>query len=263
MDFSPQSFVSVNEILADVLRVTNDSGFKISTKGWYISQIRQALQELSFDTYFDERNEELIIPDDLRVEMPKGSFNLKQIYLFNGDKCNVGQNTPNVYFKQNFWTGGNGFLARDKWNNNGDPFYRSRTGSPNPQARNEVTLGSRSQLYFFGIQNGLIMLSDSCRKFEKIMVFFNGIGGELDNTPVIPQFFRQAVKDYVTSIGLEVAIASADASEFNRLSFLKSSVDQRMNKPFDGTWAKAEQRAKQTNSKVRQDYKEYLARMNY
>ena len=52
MNFSPHSFVSVNEILADVLKITNDDGFKINTRGWYISQIRQALQELSFDTFF-------------------------------------------------------------------------------------------------------------------------------------------------------------------------------------------------------------------
>lgn len=262
MNFSPSSFVSVNEILADVLIITNDSGFKISSRGWYISQVRQALQELSFDTFFDEREEELIIPNDLRIEMPKGAFNLRQIFLFNGNKCNVGVNTPNVWFKENFWTGGNGFLARDKWNNNGDPFYQTRTRSP--QARNEVTLGSRSQLYYFGIQNGLIMLSESCRKFEKIMVFFNGIGGEIENTPIIPQFFRQAVKDYVASKGLQAAIAAAtDSTEFNKLTFLKKDIDADLKQPFDGSWAKAEQRAKHTDKKIRQDLKEYLAKMNF
>lgn len=262
MNFSPHSFVSANEILADVLRVTNDDAFRISTRGWYISQIRQALQELSFDTFFDERNEEAFIPDDLRIDMPKGAFNLKQLFLFNGDKCNVGQNTPNVWYKQNYWTGGKGYLARDKWDNKGDPFYRSRTGSP--QARNEVNLGSNSQLYFFGLQNGLIMLSDSCRKFEKIMIFYNGIGGEIDSTPVIPQFFRQAVKDYVTSKGLEASIAQeVEPGKLNKLTFLKTGVDARMNQPFDGSWAKAEQRAKHTDKKIRQDYKEYMAKMNY
>ena len=84
MNFSPHSFVSVNEILADVLKITNDAGFKMNSRGWYISQIRQALQELSFDTFFDERNEELIIPNDLRVEMPKGAFNLKPLVAYAG-----------------------------------------------------------------------------------------------------------------------------------------------------------------------------------
>ncbi len=262
MNFSPHSFVSVNEILADVLKITNDSGFKINTRGWYISQVRQALQELSFDTFFDEKNEELIIPNDLRVDMPKGAFNLKQLFLFNGTKCNVGSNTPTVWYKQNYWTGGNGYLARDKWDNNGDPFYRNRNASP--QARNEVNLGSSSQLYYFGIQNGLIMLSESCRKFEKVMIFYNGIGGDIDSTPVIPQFFRQAVKDYVTSAGLEASIAQEiDPAKMNKLTYLKNSVDTRMNKDYDGSWAKAEQRAKHTDKKIRQAYKEYMARMNY
>lgn len=257
MNFSPHSFVSVNEILADVLKITNDAGFKVNSRGWYISQIRQALQELSFDTFFDEQNEALIIPNDLRVEMPKGSFNLKQLFLFNGSECNLGSGTPNVYYKQNFWTGGNGYLARDKWNNPGDPFYISRSGNPRSGKGN-------NELYYFGIQNGLIMLSESCRKFEKIMVFYNGIGGEIDSTPVIPQFFRQAVKDYVSSNGLESSIAQElDPAKMNKLTYLKNSVDTRMNKEYDGSWAKAEQRAKHTDKKIRQDYKEYMARMNY
>ena len=251
MNFSPHSYVSVNEILADVLKITNDAGFKINSRGWYISQIRQALQELSFDTFFDERNEELLIPNDLRVELPKGAFNLKQIFLFNGTKCNVGKNTPNVYFKQNYWTGGTGYLARDKWDNNDDPFYRDRSSND-------------PKLHYFGIQNGLIMLSESCRKYEKIMVFYNGIGGEIDNTPVIPQFFRQAVKDYVSSSGLEASIAQElEPAKMNKLTYLKNAVDTRMNKEYDGSWAKAEQRAKHTDKKIRQDMTEYLARMNY
>lgn len=262
MNFSPHSFVSVNEILADVLKLTNDVDFRINTRGWYISQIRQALQELSFDTFFDERNEELEIPHDLRIPMPKGAFNLKQMFLFNGTKCNVGQNTPNVWYKQNYWTGGNGYLARDKWNNNGDPFYRNRNG--NPQARNEVELGSDSQLYYFGMQNGLIMLSESCRKYEKIMIFYNGIGGEAGDLPVIPVHLRQAVKDYVTLNALDAIIAdSTEPAMMNKWTFLRTTVDTRLNKPYDGTWAKAEQRVKHTDKKVRQDYKEYLAKMNY
>lgn len=262
MNFSPHSFVSVNEILADVLKLTKDTDFRINSRGWYISQIRQALQELSFDTFFDERNEAIPIPHDRRIPMPKGAFNLKQVFLFNGTKCNVGQNTPTVWYKQNYWSGGNGYLARDKWDNNGDPFYPSRTG--HPQARNEVKLGSDSQLYYFGIQNGIIMLSESCSKYENIMVFYNGIGGEIDSTPVIPQFFRQAVKDYVTLNALDAIIAdSTEPAMMNKWTFLRSTVDNRMNKPYDGTWAKAEQRAKHTDKKIRQDYKEYMAKMNY
>lgn len=268
MNFSPHSFVSVNEILADVLKITKDADFRVNSRGWYISQIRQALQELSFDTFFDERNEELIIPDDLRVEMPKGAFNLKQIFLFNGSKCNVGQNTPNVYYKNNFWTGGQGYLAKDKWRNSGDPFHQRREGYPGSLGSNysnTYSSGERNnQLYYFGMQNGLIMLSESCRQFEKIMVFYNGIGGEAGDLPVIPPFFRQAVKDYVSLNALDMLIAdSTEPAQMNKWTFLRSTVDNRMNKPYDGTWAKAEHRAKHTDKKVRQDYKEYLAKMNY
>ena len=56
MNFSPSSFITVNELLADVLKSVKDSDFKANSKGWYTSQAQQALEELSFDTYFDEKN---------------------------------------------------------------------------------------------------------------------------------------------------------------------------------------------------------------
>ena len=57
MDLSPHNFVSVNEILADVLKIVKDSSFKLNSKGWYTSQIQQALEELSFNTFFNDVNQ--------------------------------------------------------------------------------------------------------------------------------------------------------------------------------------------------------------
>ena len=96
MDFSRQSFVTVNEILADVLKIVKDSSFKVNSRGFYVSQIQQALEELSFDTYFDERSEVFEVPADLRLDMPKGAFNLKNMYLFNGTECDISR-SQNVY----------------------------------------------------------------------------------------------------------------------------------------------------------------------
>ena len=87
MDLSPQNFVSVNEILADVIKVVKDDSFKLNSKGWYTSQIQQSLEELSFDTFFDEQHQAFDMPENLRLELPKGSFNLRQIFVFNGSEC--------------------------------------------------------------------------------------------------------------------------------------------------------------------------------
>ncbi len=65
MQFSKHDFVTVNEILADVLKIVQDTDFKINSKGWYTSQIQQALEELSFDTFFLTINRTFPVPNDL------------------------------------------------------------------------------------------------------------------------------------------------------------------------------------------------------
>ena len=48
-------FVSVNHILSDVLLEANDENLNIGfTKGWYISQIQQYLEERAFDSFYQE-----------------------------------------------------------------------------------------------------------------------------------------------------------------------------------------------------------------
>jgi len=267
MDFSRQSFVTVNEILADVLKIVKDSSFKVNSRGFYVSQIQQALEELSFDTYFDERSEVFEVPADLRLDMPKGAFNLKNMYLFNGTECDISR-SQNVYWKRNFINSksGNGFVAKDRLDNHNDPFHRDRfRGATNRLGRdNNLTgVGGVNELFFFNVQQGVIMLSESCRKFGKILIEFNGMGADIGDLPVIPNMLRQAVKDYVSEAGLDTRIADAEGVEFNKWSTIQAKITSRKDKPFDGSWAKAEHRVSALSNKQRQDFKEYLARMNY
>lgn len=265
MDFSPQNFVSVNEILADVLKLVKDSSFRTNTKGWYTSQIQQALSELAYDTFFQKRVELLPIPSNLRIEMPKGAFNLKEIFLTNGTKCDLGPSTPQVWHKTNFWTGGAGYAAKDKWNNGKDPFYTNRSGNPGPHG--SILSSDRQisdQLYFYGLQNGLIMLSPSCRAFKNIFIYFNGTGCDIGDAPVIPEHLRQAVKDWVLVKALPNKMSdSIGTNAYNHWAFMFNSTKADLMKPFEGTWAKAEQRVKHLNKNHRQALKEYAAKMNY
>lgn len=197
MDLSPHNFVSVNEILADVLKIVDDSSFKLNSKGWYTSQIQQALEELSFETFFNQVNKSFPVPENLRLDMPKGAFNMEQIYLFNGDDCNIGD-TVNVYTKRNFINSksGNGFVARDKYYNSGDRFHKQRAIRDTDQRRlaagtgRSPNLKGPDNLYYSGIQNGVIMLSANCRNFQRVMLVYTGIMTDIGETPVVPQFFR-------------------------------------------------------------------------
>jgi len=274
MDLSPENFVTVNQILADVLKVVKDSSFKLNSRGWYISQIQQALEELSFDTFFDERNMAFDVPEDLRLDMPKGAFNLRDIFLFNGDVCTI-SNSVNVWSKSGMINGksGNGFVARDTGVEKNDPFYRrddvlrannqsadAQLAFNDPQNQSRGTNG----LYFASIQNGTIMFSQSCRKFQKVMVVYNGIMTDIGEAPIVPQFFRQAVKDFVLVPALETkATDKVGTNEYGHWMGLMNKYQNSKDHPYDGTWIKAERRATVLNTKNRLDMKEYMSRLNY
>jgi len=267
MNISKHSFVTPEEILSDVLKLADDEGFKDNSKGYYMSLIQQALQELAFDTFFDERTESFNVPQNLRLDMPKGAFNIKQIYLFNGTECNIA-NSKNVYWKRNFYTKGNGSLSKDKWNND-DPFYDNRS-TPNsngllndPSYRRAGVGSSLSELYYYNIQAGEIMFSSNVRNFEKVALVFNGTGVNIGEIPFVPMLFREAVKSWILNPVYQIKMAKAEGAQFNKWQTLFSMNNAALNKPFDGLWAEAQYRAKSIDSKQREDIKEYICRFNY
>lgn len=272
MDQSPHSYITIDEILSDVLKSVNDSSFKKNSRGWYMSQAQQAIEELSFDTYFQIENSSFDIPENLRLEMPKGSFNIREMYLFNGDECNIGTSAV-VYHKKNFINGksGNGYVARDSYNNNRDPFHTQRghrsdrtLGGRNERSdRFSSGSGLRSEVHYFSVQNGLIMLSSSCSKFEKVMIVYNSVGTEIGEAPIIPTLLRQAVKDYITVKALE-SIMAMDDEKFNKWNALYSIHKSNYGDgDMNGSWAQAKRRVKRLNTKQRNDIKEYMSKLNY
>jgi len=259
MDISPENFVSIDGILADVLKVVKDGSTKLNSKGWYTSQIQQALEELSFDTFFAEHNSSFDVPSNLRLNMPKGAFNLRAIYAFNGDHCVIA-NSQRLYSKRNFINSdsGVGYVAADKYFNGNDQFVKNR-GASTSDSNNRPT-----GVNYYSIQNGMIMLSESCLNFQKIMLVYNGIMTDIGEAPIVPQFFRQAVKDYVTILALETKMTDTiGTNEYNHWANLKYSYEGKMNHPYDGSWIKAERRSKQMNNAERRDIKTYMSRLNF
>jgi hypothetical protein len=254
MEFSKSDFVSVEEILADVLKIVNDSDFKVNSKGWYTSQIQQALEELSFDTFFLKITNTLEIPHDLRLEMPKGAFNLCEIYVHNGNQCNFGT-AQVVYHKRNFINSksGNDYVARDMYGNSNDPFHTKRS----------FTKNMPDNVYFYGVQQGLIMLSPNTRNFSHITLVYNGVHTDIGEVPVVPTYLRQAVKDYVSVEALTVRVAEEESALVSKWLKLLDIHTSSLNHPYDGSWVKAERRVKGLDNKQRQDIKEYFSRMNY
>lgn len=269
MNISKENMISPLEILSDVLKLADDESFKDNSKGYYMSLIQQALQELAFDTFFDVRTEFFDVPENLNLAMPLGAFNLKEMYLYNGTECNF-DTAQNIYYKRNYFTKGKGSLSRDSGNSNSrDPFFQNRrlsnsNGISHPNSRRAgAVVSSINTVYFYNIQRGMIMLSPNSRNFSKIAIVFNGTGGDIGKVPFVPQLFREAIKSWVLSPVYQIKMAMAVGADFNKWQTLWSLNDKRLNTPYTGLWDKAELRSKSMDSKAREDMKEYMSRLDY
>jgi hypothetical protein len=238
--------------------MVGDKDTRILPKGFYLSAIQHAIEALSIDTYFSEKREAFDFPNDtLTLPMPKGCFNLRNIYLFNGNECNI-QNSQKVYWKRNYFTKGEGFIANDKGNNFNDPFYDDLDIPTNryPKGERFRQQSSSSNVLYYNVQMGDIMFSSSCRGVaNKVMLHFNNVFTNIEDAPIIPVMFRRAIEDYTCEFALRAMLPTNPEK-----ATLWKIYDARLNAPYDGSWAKAENIAKSLHSSQLEELKIYLGR---
>lgn len=247
-------FLSIDHVLAEVLVTVNDREYRSGmTKGWYISRIQDALQELAFDTFFDVITRDFDFPSsNLVMDLPTNCFNIREIYGWNGSCCSP-QSSAVIYIKRlynNKGGNGRGYTAQVKKAGETigtDPFQ--------PNYHNDGTFGNFNEAKFFcNLQNGKLMFSSSCSAFQKVRLVYNGMGGEIGDVPSIPRFFERAINDYVEE-RFYLAKKGEDPRKY-RTSWMdaKQKLDD-----WNGNWQKAIKRVKMMDTKQRSDYAEYLA----
>lgn len=186
------SFVSPDYVLSKILVDTFDenltNGF---TKGWYYTMIFDALKEIEFDARFNTVTKDIhnwYNGKELSVSIPKGAFDVLEVYAFNGSEFVIENSVP-VYAKNRYNTSAKteGHTARLKDSGTSYPYGRSYYDS----------IYGTSNVLYCNIQNGKIMLSDGCKNYSHIRVVFSGVRGDLGDVPCIPIFFEDAVHDYV------------------------------------------------------------------
>lgn len=269
MEFSPKELISPKEILSDVLMYTQEQRYENVSKGFLMSQMNKCLEALSYDTLFNQTHIYFDIPDDLVIPIPVGAFNIKQVYLFNGESCNIGENTANVYWKRNYFApNGTGFVARNKGNNGNrgtDPFYSDYDPySPLDRRGSNVNAPGKTisnTVYYYGESNGNLMFSPNCKNYSRVMIKFNGIWQFDDEKPSIPRALREVLVDWCTEsvFRIKAAIMPRD------FRVMQKDAEFRLGyKPehYDGSWYKAKRRLTSLGSKKKEDLKEYLSRLN-
>jgi hypothetical protein len=134
----------------------------------------------------------------------------------------------------------------------------------NPVSSNPNSNLDPNNTHFYSVQNGTIMLSENCRKYQKVMLVYNGIMADIGDEPLVPQLFRQAVKTYVLIPAYETKMTDTiGTNEYNHWALLSNKNEMKHNDPYDGTWIKAERRSKKINNAIRENIKEYTTKMNY
>jgi len=243
-------FVSINNLLADILIFVNDETMRNHglNRGYYISGIQKALEALSLETFFDIRTEDKDFPKKkLAIEMPEGAFNIREIYLYNGELCKP-SSFVNVYWKRLYNNKGDGDKGTAKRLNSrqpSDPFF------PHDSA------GSTS-LYYANIQNGTLMFSSACSSHDYVRIVYNGMGGAIGDEPVLPRMFRQAIVDFVVERCFR-ALKARDRG----FRPMWADAFQVLTDPKNGSWIKAERKVKSMHTWQRDTMFEYLGSMNY
>lgn len=239
-------FVSAEKIIAEVSQTVNDKGFRNGfSKGWFLSRIHDALQELAFDTFYEKITLDFDIPSNLQIKMPENTFNLREIYVYSGAVCNPGTSQV-VYNKRLFnnMSTGQGYTSRvkDDGSNSADLFQPDE--------------GFYGPKYYYNIQNGLIMLSRTCSAYPFLRVTFNGMGGVDGSNPVIPRFFQRAIVDFV-----EERYYNAMKSRNPRTwRVLWADAQSRLDS-YTGNWAKAKKRVTSMDSATKESMEEYISSM--
>lgn len=246
-------------IISKASSLVGDSTYEFKSKAGYISIVQKAVEELAIYSYFEEIWNDFEMPKDLVLQMPEDCFNIRDIYLFNGQKCNI-EKSRKVYWKRNYYTQGKGYVANDKWENHNDPYYPSHNIGPRtyePILRREAG-NAVDQIYFYNIQNGVVMFSPSCLSGgERVMLHYNGLGCKFGEAPLIPAIFRTAIEDYVCEFVLREKMGQEPSQG---LISLWKIYDNRLNNPMNGSWTEAINRAKKMNASQRQELATYLGR---
>jgi hypothetical protein len=229
MDISPKSHVSFEDVLSDSLVLCRDEDFRSGwTKGYYVSTIQRALQDLAFDTFYLEGDEWLQVDQDcFQMDMPCNMFNPREFYLHNGTpECPTG--IVQVYWKRLFnnGKGGTTYTAarRDDGVSQDDPYMPGSFIGEN--------------VYYANIQNGRIMLSRNCVGFTWLKIHGNIAGTAIGDSPVIPLYFRTVLSDFVCEKFYRYKTSQDRAFQSDWAMY-----NERLNGE-NGSWNKAEKRIK-------------------
>jgi hypothetical protein len=259
MNISPESYCSIKEIKADILLNVNDENERLLSPGFYDRQVKKALEELSFDTMFNVVYIDMDIPSTLNMNIPRNMWNVNDIFVWKHGSVDCNQPTCNdcsisgmerVFYKRNYISKGKGYGYTARNHENGvDPFMRRS--------------GNGGGLMWYNVVNGVIMLSESCKVFDRIRIVANGLmTADINNANIIPMFVRDAVTLWATE---RAAFALKSRDPKYRVIWMDTRLMlyTPLSRATASVWDEAKFRLKKRDKKEVDDFNTYLSLMNY
>jgi hypothetical protein len=236
------SYISINEVLADVTVALGDRDERRLSHGFYKAQVRNAMDELGFSTVFLEGFEDTEIPADHKIVLPAAAYRIKNLHIFKGTPDNI-TTMSNVYWKKGAHSEGfeTGFTA-NYYPGSNDPYYGNNLRSYG------------ESIYWFIFHGGDIVLSDGCADFDYVRVVYDGIpSGILDEAGLIPPEARKAV--VLWTIEKCASFLKVDDSKYRTIQL--DAASQLDEYGYNGAWQEAKRRIKYLGKKIRRDVIEY------
>jgi hypothetical protein len=237
------NFISINEVLADVTVMVGDPEERLLSHGFYVAQVRNAIDELGFDTVFLEGYEDIEIPATHNISLPQNAYRIKRMHIYKGDPITV-THMENVYWKKGGLSMGKdqGFTAN---------MY---PGSSDPYFGNGLYAQSEA-IYWFVYHKGVITLSDGCDGFDYLRVVFDGIpSGVLDEAKMVPPEVRNALVLWAVE-KCASALKTKDIKLYRTIQI--DAAAQLDLHGFNGVWQQAKRRLKYMGKKSMSDVAEY------
>lgn len=259
------NYITPETILFNASVNSGDRGYLAYPKGFYMSLIQDAFEELNMTSFFAEERADFDLPkDNLTHALPKGCINVMNVYIYSGNECNP-NNSRKLWWKRNYFTrGAGGYIANDKGRNDRDPFLENHSminGTDKSLIRYNDE-NSINQTLYYNIQMGNIMFSSSCLSAgTKIHIHYRGVGGDVTEAPIIPRYYKQAIEDYVTEAVLRARMIN-EPSMARVLQPMWAIYEKRLNKEgMFGSWFNAIQMVRDMNTSQYEELSEYLGKM--
>lgn len=221
------------------------------SEGWYLARLRDFLDHVEYRTYFKKHEVDIEIDTEaLQMLQPKGVFNIEEVYAFNG--VYKPTSARKVYYKREFSnsTGGTAYTATRN--------ASLSVPSEDPYAPSDSipdTSFLSSDILWYRVRDGLIMLSPSLASYSNLHIIYSGVSGSIGDVPFIPRNFMPGATAWVVTQYHLWKLADPD-EEYKRHQYLhKIAADE-----LDKALRDIHRMVVLMSDKDRADLVEYLSR---